>query len=75
MLGNVSNINIMDESLPIDEEMNVEKMKNDLMSLLWIEDISKEKADEHPFLRYVERVNKEYQHEGIGNDRQQGTVQ
>ena len=38
-------------------------MRNDLMSLLKMEDISKEKAEEHPFLGYVERVNKEYLHE------------
>lgn len=48
----------MDENLPTDE-----KMKNDLMSLLKMESINKEKAEDHPFLRYVEKVNKKYQFE------------
>ena len=56
-------IKISKENLQREGITNGEEMRNDLMSLLKMEDISKEKAEEHPFLGYVERVNKEYLHE------------
>ena len=56
-------IKISKENLQREYITNGEEMRNDLMSLLKMEDISNEKAEEHPFLGYVEKVNKEYQHE------------